>query len=181
MKEDLSLLFREIITEKKGTQNDFNINSIGYLYVIGYEPKRIIQGKKLFRKIIGYIDNNNLLDKYSEKDIDTFIFDKLMLNVSRQSWKYKNIYSHNPKKEDGTITSEFNNKNKHVRSALFNSVEYSVILRKSEEEMPSKADSELSLLINDFNIWLNDYLKIFLTSNINISDIKTLLKIIVSK
>ena len=185
MREDFISGIRNLFTSKEEERKELNLNSLGYLNVIGFSPSMLKKGKKLYSELITYITENHILDKYTPESVETNVMERLVLYVHQNKWKQNRI------SDSENIENQLVNEQKQIQNSVsqpklksnlpYGSVEYGIIDKKVKEERPSDKDLKLINLFNEFNNWVKEYLKHFSYKGNQQKDLVQLVKLIVSK
>jgi hypothetical protein len=129
-----------------------------------------------------FIDKNKILERSTDGEKQEMAFEKLVLLVNRQQWIRKhsgqNTYARalvNPDRSDTSISMLSKG------PKVYNGVEYGIIEKKSIPEEHAEADIRLSLLLNDFKEWLDEYFQYFQHISIDKENLYYLLKLMFSK
>ena len=184
MKEDSVSNFRALILKKGEVSSEMNINDLGYLNLIGFSPSKLKEGKKIYRNIISFIDNNDFAGMPDKSELETIVLNNLVLYVEKQKWHEEKLFDeedfsddilHNGDKGISLTRSKFS------RPKSYNSVQYGIIEKKVNDDRNTKANIMLARMINEFNQWINEYLFTFSCAQVSKDKLTKLLKLIVSK
>ncbi len=179
MKEGYISSIRDFITVNGRKQSKMDINSLGNLHLIGFAPSKLINGKRLYRNLVNFIQENDILEK--NIDDEPYIFEKIVLYVNQQKWKREKLVNIREFKDDIHKYDQSERAITKRSNISYNTVEYSIIEKKAGNTKQTNNDIELTYLLNQFEHWLNDYLKIFSDSFNKKNDLIQLLKLIISK
>jgi len=155
---------------------------LGYLNLIGLYPGKLNKGKKIYKSLIKFIKENQLLDQYTNSILASTIMDKLVLYVQKRKWHNDTIILAEDFGDELLKAKNVDlNTQKYYDGPVYNKVTYGVIEKKVEKEVYTETDLQLTAMLKEFNEWLNDYLESFSKIKLYKSELIQLLKIILSK
>ena len=174
----------------KSKDNSYNIKLLGFAQVIGYNVKKIYEGKKLYKNYEDLLGNfsfnlqlersentlmalNELMEAIENKN---FKFTKFTYNVELDKWEYKKV-SFNEGIDDN---KEIKKTQKYItQNDILTKVEYALLNNRVDNS--TEETEKIYNAIKKINIWIDDYLKTLSISRKKYPEMANLLKQLISK